>query len=126
MKKLFHLKPLVFLMFLGMSNLIFGQNVSGVVTDDTSQPIPGVSVVVKGTATGTSTDFDGNYSISASNGDTLVFSYLGYETQEINVKGKSSLKIIMNSNTEELEGIIIVGYGQKVKIEDFVYKEKSN
>ena len=53
MRKLIHLKPLVFLMFLGMSNLIFGQNVSGIVTDDTSQPIPGVSVVIKGTTTGT-------------------------------------------------------------------------
>ena len=107
MRKLFHLKPLVFLMFLGMSNLIFGQNVSGVVTDDTSQPIPGVSVVVKGTATGTSTDFDGNYSISASNGDTLVFSYVGYEAQEI-VVTDNSLDVILQSGVA-LDAVVLLG-----------------
>jgi len=107
MKKLFHLKPLVFLMFLGMSNLIFGQNVSGIVTDDTSQPIPGVSVVIKGTTTGTSTDFDGNYTLKANNGDTLVFSYVGYEAQEVAVTG-STLNVTMQSGVA-LDEVILVG-----------------
>ena len=107
MKKSFHLKPLVFLMFLGMSNLIFGQNVSGIVTDDTSQPIPGVSVVIKGTTTGTSTDFDGNYTLKANNGDTLVFSYVGYEAQEVAVTG-STLNVTMQSGVA-LDEVILVG-----------------
>ncbi len=107
MKKLFHLKPLVFLMFLGMSNLILGQNVSGIVTDDTSQPIPGVSVVIKGTTTGTSTDFDGNYTLKANNGDTLVFSYVGYEAQEVAVTG-STLNVTMQSGVA-LDEVILVG-----------------
>ena len=107
MRKLFHLKPLVFLMFLGMSNLIFGQNVSGIVTDDTSQPIPGVSVVIKGTTTGTSTDFDGNYTIKANNGDTLVFSYVGYEAQEVAVTG-NTLNVTMQSGVA-LDEVILVG-----------------
>ena len=107
MRKLIHLKPLVFLMFLGMSNLIFGQNVSGIVTDDTSQPIPGVSVVIKGTTTGTSTDFDGNYTLKANNGDTLVFSYVGYEAQEVAVTG-STLNVTMQSGVA-LDEVILVG-----------------
>jgi len=107
MRKLFHLKPLVFLMFLGMSNLIFGQSVSGIVTDDTSQPIPGVSVVIKGTTTGTSTDFDGNYTIKANNGDTLVFSYVGYEAQEVTVIG-NTLNVTMQSGVA-LDEVILVG-----------------
>ena len=95
-------------MFLGMSNLIFGQSVSGIVTDDTSQPIPGVSVVIKGTTTGTSTDFDGNYTIKANNGDTLVFSYVGYEAQEVTVIG-NTLNVTMQSGVA-LDEVILVGY----------------
>ena len=94
-------------MFLGMSNLILGQNVSGIVTDDTSQPIPGVSVVIKGTTTGTSTDFDGNYTLKANNGDTLVFSYVGYEAQEVAVTG-STLNVTMQSGVA-LDEVILVG-----------------
>ena len=107
MRNLFHLKPLVFLMFLGMSNLIFGQSVSGAVTDDTSQPIPGVTVVVKGTTTGTTTDFDGNYTISANNGDTLVFSYVGYEAQEVVVSG-NTLNVTMQSGVA-LDAVVLLG-----------------
>jgi hypothetical protein len=60
------------------------QTVSGTVSDNQG-PLPGATVVVKGTATGTTADFDGNYSISASAGDVLVFSYVGYTAQEITV-----------------------------------------
>jgi len=61
------------------------QTVSGTVVDESSMPLPGVTIVVKGTTTGAVTDFDGNYSISASNGDILVFSFVGFDTQEITV-----------------------------------------
>ena len=77
MNKLLHVKTLVFLVFLVTTGTVFGQEVSGTVTDG-SEPIPGVSVIVKGTTNGTTTDFDGNYTISANNGDILVFSYVGF------------------------------------------------
>ena len=62
------------------------KNVSGTVSDDSGLPLPGATVIVEGTATGVSTDFDGNYSISVSEGDVLVFSYVGYATQSQTAK----------------------------------------
>ena len=81
--------------------------IKGTVTDDSSQPLPGVSVIIKGTTTGTITDFDGNYSISANNGDTLVFSYVGFETQEVIVSG-TILNIAMQSGVS-LDEVVLVG-----------------
>ncbi len=107
MIKLLPIKFLMFLMFLGISNLVMGQEVSGTVLDDSSQPLPGVSVVLKGTTTGTTTDFDGNYTISASNGDVLVFSYVGYDSQEVNVNG-STLNVTMKSGVS-LDAVVLVG-----------------
>ena len=85
----------------------FSQEVSGKVLDDTSQPLPGVSIVIKGTATGTTSDFDGNYTINAEVGDILVFSYVGFETQEIRVTG-STVNVTMNSGVS-LDQVVIVG-----------------
>jgi hypothetical protein len=72
--------------------VIFAQSVSGIITDQASSlPIPGASVLVKGTATGVSTDFNGNYSIKVNSFPTvLVFSYLGYESKEVSVDAASS------------------------------------
>lgn len=63
------------------------QSVSGTVTDESGLPLPGVSITVKNTTRGVTTDFDGKYNISASQGETLVFSYVGYATQEKSVGG---------------------------------------
>jgi len=92
---------------LGISNFMNAQTVSGTVLDDSSQPLPGVTIVVKGTTTGTTTDFDGNYSISASNGDVLVFSYVGFDTQEVTVS-ESTVNVTMKSGVA-LGEIILVG-----------------
>ncbi|WP_432416486.1 TonB-dependent receptor [Flavivirga aquatica] len=86
---------------------MMAQEVSGNVVDDTSQPLPGVSVVLKGTTQGTTTDFDGNYSITASNGNILVFSYVGYETQEIRVSG-TTLNVTMQSGVS-LSEVVLIG-----------------
>lgn len=95
-------------MFLiGASNFLYAQTVTGAVTDDSSQPLPGVTVIVKGTATGAATDFDGNYSITASNGDILVFSYVGFETQEATVTG-NVLNVTMQAGIA-LDEVILVG-----------------
>lgn len=64
---------LVMILFISVGALAQSYTVSGTVTDDQSQPLPGVSVVIKGTSNGTSTDFDGKYSLAVSNGDVLVY-----------------------------------------------------
>ncbi len=89
------------------TTLAFSQQVTGNVTDDSSEPLMGVSVVIKDTATGAVSDFDGNYSIDASNGDILVFSYIGFDSQEITVTG-TSLNVVMVSGVS-LDEIILVG-----------------
>ncbi|SDS57675.1 TonB-linked outer membrane protein, SusC/RagA family [Polaribacter sp. KT25b] len=93
------------------------QKVTGKVTDDTSGGVlPGVSVQVKGTTTGTSTDFDGLFSLKVPNNEAiLVFSYIGYAKQEIKVDGKSTINVILKEDASTLDEIIIVGYGTSKK-----------
>ncbi len=90
--------------------------ITGTVTDETGAPLPGVSVVVKGTTTGVSTDFDGLYSISVddSNG-VLVFSYIGYLTQELPIGGNSTLDVQMQEDVQNLDEVVVVGYGTQKK-----------
>ena len=98
---------MLFMLLFGAANLTVAQQVTGTVTDDSSQPLPGVSVIIKGTTTGTTTDFDGNYSIAANDGDILVFSYVGFETQEATVAG-NVLNISMMSGVA-LDEIVLTG-----------------
>lgn len=86
------------------------KKITGTVIDETSVPLPGANVVVKGTTTGTQTDFDGNYVIMASELDTLVFRYLGYITQEIKVGGLNSINVTMQADSEALEEVVVTGY----------------
>ena len=85
--------------------------VSGTVTDNTGAPIPGVSVVVQNTTNGTSTDFDGNYVINAASNGTLEFRYLGFITQTIAINGRSAINIQMAEDTQQLEEVVVIGYG---------------
>jgi TonB-linked SusC/RagA family outer membrane protein len=85
------------------------QTVSGTVTDDTGMPLPGATVSIKGTTTGKTTDFDGNYSIKANNGQTLVFSYVGFTPQEIKVT--STTINVQLKQGEALEAVTVVAYG---------------
>ena len=73
------------------------------------QPIPGVAVVVKGTTLGTVTDFDGNFAIKVENGQTLVFSFIGYSTVEI--PAAKAMAVSLESDSQELEDVVVVGYG---------------
>jgi TonB-linked SusC/RagA family outer membrane protein len=97
-------------------NIEQNQNtVTGVVTSaDDGLSIPGVSVVVKGTSNGTSTDFDGKFSIQAEEGQTLIFSFVGMTTQEVVIKG-NSLNIVLESENLGLDEVIVVGYGTQKK-----------
>ena len=88
--------------------------VTGKVIDDLGEPMIGVSVQVKGTPGGTITDIDGNYSVEVSQGATLIFSYLGYVTEEHQVTG-STLNVTMKENVEALEEVVVIGYGVQKK-----------
>ena len=88
------------------------QTVSGTVSD-ASGPLPGASVVVKGTTNGTQTDFDGNYTLNDVASDaTLVFSYIGYSTQEVAVNGQSTINVTLQEDATALDEVVIIGYGQ--------------
>jgi len=103
-------RTMLLLLFLGGSIVYAQTSVSGVVSD-ASGPLPGVNIVVKGTTTGTTTDFDGIYQIEASNGDIIVFSYVGYQVQEIQYAGQESLNVQLTEDAAQLDEVVIVGYG---------------
>ena len=88
--------------------------VTGVVNDENGEPLIGASVLVKGTTVGASTDIDGNFSIKAGKGATLVVSYVGYDSQEVAVTG-SPLTITMQPNNQMLDEVVVVGYGTQKK-----------
>lgn len=96
---------LIFLTLFSFS--IFGQNVSGVITDENNEALTGVTVILKGTSVGTITDFDGRYEIKAAIGDKLVFSYVGYNTVEKTVEG-TTLNVMMNPGVS-LQEITLIG-----------------
>jgi len=95
--------------------LSFAQSgtVSGTVSD-ADGPLPGATVVVKGTNTGVTTDFDGNFSIQAAGDDVLVVSYVGFESQEVGVSNQTSISVVLSSSNE-LDEVIITGYGSVTK-----------
>ncbi len=87
------------------------QEVSGTVSD-ANGPLPGASVLVKGTTNGTQTDFDGNYTLNDVGSDAvLVFSYIGYKTQEVTVNGQSTINVTLQEDAEALDEVVIIGYG---------------
>ncbi|QNM84253.1 TonB-dependent receptor [Polaribacter pectinis] len=90
------------------------KTVSGTVSDE-SGGLPGVSILIKGTTKGTETNFDGKYSIKVSSGDVLVFRYLGYKTAEKTVGTSNTINVTLVEGGEQLEEVVIVGYGTKAK-----------
>lgn len=90
--------------------------VSGTVTDETNSPLPGVSVIVKGTNNGTTTNFDGIYEIKANANDVLVFSYIGFKTKDV-IASNSKLDVSLVSDVSALDEVVIVGYGTQARKE---------
>ncbi len=106
---------LLFVTLLGFISLALqAQQVSGIVLDEDDNPIPGVNVIVEGTANGTTTDFDGNFSIAANSGDRLIFSFIGYATQTLAVDGQT-MSINLSPDATQLDEIVITGLGSSVK-----------
>ncbi|CAG5068770.1 TonB-dependent receptor P3 [Dyadobacter sp. CECT 9623] len=95
----------------------FAQDVAlkGKVNDEQGQGLPGVSVVVKGTTVGTVTDLEGNYTVNVPGSATLVFSFIGYITQEIPLGNRASLDVKMLADTKALDEVVVVGYGTAKK-----------
>ena len=91
------------------------QTVKGTVNDETGEPIIGATVKVQGTNDATVTDFDGNFSVKASSNATLIFSYVGYETQEVKVGGKSNITVTLKEDNTTLNDVIVIGYGTMKK-----------
>jgi TonB-linked SusC/RagA family outer membrane protein len=92
------------------------QDIKGIVRDENGEPLIGVSILVKGTQRGTTSDIDGKFSVSADPKDVLVFSFVGYLTQEVVVGNQSSLDLSMQSDTKALEELVVVGYGTQKKV----------
>ena len=93
--------------------LTFAQKktISGTVSDVSGIPLPGTSVLIKGTASGTSSNFDGKYSIEVSQGQTLVFTFIGYTTQEISVGSSNTLNVSLQEDASALEEVVITALG---------------
>lgn len=107
---------MVLVLFLSLTSFSYGQDktITGtVVSAKDNFPLPGATVVIKGTATGSSTDFDGKYSISASTGDILVFSYVGYASKEVTVGNQSVIDVSLSEDVALLDEVVITGYGQQ-------------
>lgn len=113
------MKKSYFLLFLALitTALLNAQNseVNGSVSGLDGLSIPGANVLIQGSSTGTTTDFDGNFSISVKSGDVLIVSYIGFLTQSITISNQTSLTIILQSDTSELDEVVVVGYGTQKK-----------
>ena len=109
------MKTILLSIFLSFATLLsFGQNIEikGNVLDEDGLPLPGVSVVVKNSTNGTNTDFDGNFTLTnVEIGSTLVFSFVGFLSQEIIIENANDLSIVLSDDVEGLEEVVVVGYG---------------
>ncbi|MBC8756411.1 TonB-dependent receptor [Kordia sp. YSTF-M3] len=110
---------LIILAFMFSAIWSYGQDfeIKGNVTEEgTNMPLPGVTVLLKNTTTGTATDFDGNFILKGvPSGSTLVFSSIGYATQEVVIRSNKALSIIMVEDAESLESVVVIGYGSQRK-----------
>ena len=109
------LRFLSFLFALMLSGHLMGQEktITGVVTDDQGLPLPGVNIVVEGTSNGTQTDFDGNYAINASAGQSLLFSYIGQKDVRRTVGAGTTINVQMEEDAQALEEVVVTAQGIK-------------
>ena len=117
----------------GVQTVMQAVTVKGTVVDASGEPVIGASVLMKGTTTGTITDIDGNFSLANVKPGILVVSYIGYKTQEIQVKGGTPVKVVLEEDSEVLDEVVVVGYGTQKKssltgavtvVDEKIFKEK--
>ncbi|MGB3144776.1 MAG: SusC/RagA family TonB-linked outer membrane protein, partial [Maribacter sp.] len=113
------LKLLLLLMvFVPIGLMAQGQITGTVTSSDDSFPLPGTSVIIKGTTTGTTTDFDGNYELNNVAGDaTLVFSYIGFTKMEVPVNGQSQINVALQEDAQQLDEVVLTGYSTERKVD---------
>jgi TonB-linked SusC/RagA family outer membrane protein len=113
---------LLFSLFVMSTTLLFAQkmSVNGKVSDSSGGALPGVSILIQGTNNGTSTDFDGNYTINAAKGDVLVFSFLGFKTKNVTVTG-TNINVSLNEDTSQLDEVVITAFGIKKEAKSLGY-----
>ncbi len=110
------MNSLLFILFFVPALMLAQNSVTGTVTEQsTSLPLPGVNIIIQGTSSGTATDFDGNYLINVNTGDVLLFSYVGYVTQEIAYNGQSIIDVQLLEDAAQLDEVIVIGYGTTTK-----------
>tara|TARA_R110002111_G_scaffold104439_1_gene162075 strand:+ start:2085 stop:5186 length:3102 start_codon:yes stop_codon:yes gene_type:complete len=112
------LNALLFCLIMLPATLIAQTTAKGTVTDKANaMPMPGVNVIIKGTSRGTVTDFDGNYALEVNQNEILIFSYVGYTTQEIIFTGQSRIDVAIEEDAAQLDEVLLIGYGS-VRKED--------
>ncbi|WP_282143394.1 carboxypeptidase-like regulatory domain-containing protein [Cellulophaga baltica] len=116
MKKAFFLLAAIIYNFSG-----FAQNVTGTVKDENGEPLPGVTVLVLGTSNGTTSDFDGNFTIESSVGDILRFSYLGMKTKEAPATSDKQMNIVLIEDASALDEVVITAFGVEKKQKSLGY-----
>ncbi|WP_452220700.1 YfbK domain-containing protein [Lacinutrix salivirga] len=122
MKQLLHL--LILLITLQVSAQ--EKTISGIITDETAIPLPGLTVMVKGTTSGTQTDFDGKYSIKAKEGDVLEYSYVGYITQQKTVGKATTISFSMQLDNNALEEVVVIAYSTQRRTKSNTYSVNSS
>ncbi len=111
MKNLMKIKTLLLAVFVMFGSTLVAQTISGTVSGEDG-PLPGATIIVKGTDSGTTADFDGNFTIEASSSDVLVISFVGFLSQEVSVGDNDSLSVSLVSDSQ-LEEIVVTGYGSQ-------------
>ncbi|MBB2145594.1 SusC/RagA family TonB-linked outer membrane protein [Pedobacter sp. LMG 31464] len=119
MKKIFTKFSVLTFFCLFLLNAASAQNVTvkGVVKDDTGVTVPSASVIIKGTTNGVQTDANGNYSIIAPANGTLVFTYIGFVTQEIAINNRTTINVDLKTSANDLQQVVVVGYGTQKKVD---------
>lgn len=97
------------------------KTISGVVIDENNEALPSAAVSIKGTTTGTVTDFDGNFTLPVKEGQTLLFNYVGYAPQEVLVDGNNSYKVTLNPNTQNVKEVVVTALGVKKNVRAITY-----
>ena len=108
---------LVLVFISGLSYAVAQSAVTGTVTDENGEGIPGANIIIKGTSQGTITDMDGGFALNASSSDVLIITYVGYSTVEVPVGSQSNLSISLNEDIAALDEIVVTGYGTQVRKE---------